>query len=184
MSRLVTAQVVHGLAILAEEGLLAPDHWPGIATMLSEAGFRWPALTDLMKIEGYNEHAVIAALTELAAQIEPDLGDGPRLDPWDAVAGLYGRAWRLDLLDATLAVWRMDQVWFHAREFERRPGGGVDLMWSGMGVKEMDDGHSSSASIERLAEAVLADADALLPADALEYALCRALRAAFDANGY
>lgn len=80
------------------------------------------------------------------------------LDPWDVIAGLYGRAWRLGLLDEILAMWRMDQVWLHIRGLQEDHSRGVRILWTAMGLKELDADDHPSPGIPTRAEAVLAEA--------------------------
>ncbi|WP_067693151.1 hypothetical protein [Nocardia jejuensis] len=179
-----TAQVIHALAVLADKGMLDEECWPGIARILLDQGFRWPAIRALAARDEPTEYRVLLILKDLAAQTERDLADGPIADPWDVVAGIYGRAWRFGLLDETLAMWRMDHVCFHLRglpDDERCLG--MRLLWRAMGVKEAD-GEYPSADVPAQAEAVLAQADSLLAPRALSYTLCEAIRAAMDDAAY
>ncbi|WP_458688494.1 hypothetical protein [Nocardia tengchongensis] len=92
MSTVATTQVIHALAILATKNLLGEESWPDVARVLLDEGFRWPAVSGLAVMDRPYEQGLQSKLAELAAQIEHDLDDGARLDPWDVVAGLYGRA--------------------------------------------------------------------------------------------
>ncbi|MEV6073437.1 hypothetical protein AB0L82_43405 [Nocardia sp. NPDC052001] len=179
-----TTQVIHALAVLADKGMLDEPCWPGIAQILLDQGFRWPAIGDLAALDDPTEYRVLLMLNDLAAQTGRDLADGPISDPWDVVAGIYGRAWRFGLLDETLAMWRMDRVCFHLRglpDDERCLG--RRLLRRAMGVKEAD-GEFPSADVPAQAEAVLVQADSLLAQRALSFALCEAIRAAMDDAAY
>ncbi|WP_327140657.1 hypothetical protein [Nocardia sp. NBC_01327] len=178
-----TTQVIHPLAVLAGEGLLEEQSWPGVARVLLDQGFRWPALPELAALYEPEEYRVVSRLKNLATQTDRDLTGSPRLDPWDVIAGLYGRAWRLGMLDETLAMWRMDHVWFHIRDLQKDHSHGVRILWTAMGVKEFDDDHPSS-DVPARAEAVLSEADSLLEPHALSYPLCEAIREAMDNAGY
>lgn len=179
-----TTQVIHALAVLADKGMLDEECWPGIARILLDQGFRWPAIRDLAALDDPTEYRVLLILKDLAAQTGRDLADGPIADPWDVVVGIYGRAWRFGLLNETLAMWRMDRVCFHLRRLpndERCRG--RRILWQAMGVKE-SDGEHPSVDVPAQAEAVLVQADSLLPPRALSYALCEAIRAAMDDAAY
>ncbi|MEV6103014.1 hypothetical protein [Nocardia sp. NPDC051981] len=184
MSATATAQVIHGLTGLAEEDILFEGCWPLIAQILVRQGFSWSALTDLVAMEARDDSVIETKLGELHGQIDRYLGGAPRLDPWDVVAGTYGRAWRMDLIDPISAMWRMDNLWWRIRKLGHEDRAGLRVIWAGMGVKEQDDGISLSQAIDSLGVEVLSEADLLLPPGAVDYELCNALREALDANGY
>ncbi|WP_405496122.1 hypothetical protein [Nocardia sp. NBC_00511] len=177
------AQVIHALAVLADKGLLDESSWPAVARVLLDQGYRWQAAHDLAAMNDPEEYLVLGKLKDLAAQTELDLAGGPHADPWDVVAGLYGRIWRLGLLDAILAMWRMNHVWYHIRDLPHDHSRGVEILWTAMGLKELDDDHPSR-DLPALAEALLAEADSLIEPGALSLRLCQAMREAMDAAGY
>ncbi len=179
---IATAQVIHGLTALAEDPLLVECFWPTIAQIALDQGLSWAALTDLVAINICD--AIADKLGELHGQIDHYLADSPRLKPWDVVAGIYGRAWHMDLIDPISAVWRMDNLWQQIRDLDDEDSEGLDLIWAGMRVREQDDEFLTAEAIRSLAIKVLDKADLLLPPDALDRGLCKALREAFEANGY
>lgn len=184
MSATATAQVIHGLTGLAAEDILFERCWPLIARVLLRQGFSWSALNDLAAMESRGDSVIETKLGKLHGQIDRHLGGAPRLDPWDVVAGSYGRAWRMDLIDPISAMWRIDNLWWRIRKLDRKDRGGLLVIWAGMGVKEQDDGTSPLQAIDDLAVDVLSEADLLIPPGAVDYELCKAVREALDANGY
>ncbi|MFD4352663.1 hypothetical protein ACFWPX_08890 [Nocardia sp. NPDC058518] len=185
MSTIATAQVIHGLSAVAVDHLLVGCYWPSIAQVLLAQGFSWPALADLVAMDGDDDSALEVKLKELHDQVDRDLDTAPRLEPWNVVAGIYGRAWRMDLIDPTSAMWRMDSLWWQVRDLDDdEENDGIRLIWAGMGVKEQDDGELPWQAVDRLGVEVLTEADLLLPPRALDHSLCKAIRDALEANGY
>ncbi|WP_433560303.1 hypothetical protein ACQP1O_21540 [Nocardia sp. CA-151230] len=184
MSVTAAAQVIHGLTGPAVEGVLFERYWPSIAQVLLRQGFSWSALTELAAMETRDDSVIETKLGELHGQIDRYLRGAPRLDSWDVVAGTYGRAWRMDLIDPISAMWRMDNLWWRIRKLDRKDRGGLLVIWAGIGVKEQDDGTLPSQAVDMLGVDVLSEADLLIPPGAVDYELCKAVREALDANGY
>ncbi|GAB2636486.1 hypothetical protein [Nocardia goodfellowii] len=184
MSGIATAQVVHGLSALSEEDILFGQCWPSIARVVLAHGFSWTALADLVAMDGGDDSALDTKLTELHNQIDRYLEKSPRLDPWDVVAGIYGRAWRMKLIDPISAMWRMDNLWWQIRDLDYDNRDGLRIIWAGMGVKEQDIVDLPRQAVESLGTDVLTKADLLLPPDAVDRQLCKTIRDALEANGY
>ncbi|GAB3211547.1 hypothetical protein GCM10027262_41330 [Nocardia tengchongensis] len=179
-----TARVIHGLSAVIEDDVLVSRYWPSIARLVLDRGITYPAAVELARMEGEADAAIDSKVAELSQQLGRLLGDSPRLDPWDAVAGVYGRAWRMGLIDPTSAVWRMNSLWSQIRDLDESESDGLQIIWDGMQIKEQDDGSLSSEWIDRCGDELLARADELIPPGAIDRPLCESIREAMLANGY
>jgi hypothetical protein len=68
-------------------------------------------------------------------------------------------------------MYRMDRLWWLIRDLDRTTSQGLQIIRQGMGLKELAD----FLDIRRDATALLAEADRLVPADAVDGALCQAV---------
>ncbi|MCF2533617.1 hypothetical protein [Yinghuangia soli] len=174
------ARLTHALASGQVDGLVDADGWRAIAQSLVGLGCDWPALAELSaEVSGPEDtpdgpddldglDRLDAAVARLAAQARQVRGDAAELPFWDAVCGLVGRLWRLGSCDTISAVYRLDALWWTARDFDRSSGRGLQLIWSGMTLKEVSD----HADVRSDAAVLLADADRLIPADVRDVQLC------------
>lgn len=171
MDRLHTAQVVRSLAASWDDRFLDEDDWPKIATSLLACGCDWPAVADLAAAGATSGTAVPDAVERLAAQAGREIGDLPVPAFWDTVCGLVARAWRLGVFDEVDAMYRLDGLWWMIRRLDRSDSQGLQMIWQGMGIKEMHD----HCDISGLATALLIEADRLIPADSVNGPLCLAV---------
>ncbi|UGT41844.1 hypothetical protein LTV02_39115 [Nocardia yamanashiensis] len=196
MVDLEVVRFVHGLALLVDDYVLDTDGWPKIALSLEDLITRWPAAVDLARMSGAEESEIEAKVFEFAEQLDESIGDHPRMDPWDAVAGSYGRTWRMGLLDAFDAIVHMKNVSWHATVPDDPDRQGAELILSARGAYEMGDlyeeygpctpdcGSSAIRIVEHFGTPILTKADALLREDAIPQRLCYAVRAAQSAAGH
>ncbi|MGI5329326.1 hypothetical protein [Actinomadura nitritigenes] len=151
--------------------LLDDDSWTEIARILLALGCDWPAVTDLAAMPVTSQAAVLDAVKRLAEQTEREMGDLPALDFWDTVCGLVARAWRLGVFDEIDAMYRMDGLWWRIRPLDRSRSQGLQIIWRGMGFKEMHD----HLDVSEEAITLLIEADRLIPADSVNGPLCKAV---------
>ncbi|MEU6744749.1 hypothetical protein ABZ914_00820 [Spirillospora sp. NPDC046719] len=176
MARLDTARVVQSLASSWADELLDNDSWPLIAKILLALGCDWPAATELAAMPVTSETAVLDAVKRLAEETGREMGDLPALDFWDIVCGLVARAWRFGVFDEIDAIYRMNGLWWQIRRLDRSHSQGLQLIWQGMGLKEMHD----HLDVTDEAAAMLTEADRLIPADSVNGPLCETVLHAVD----
>lgn len=99
------------------------------------------------------------------------MGQLAALPFWDTVCGLVARSWRLGTCDAVDAMYRLDGLWWLARDADRSTSQGVQLIWEGMGLKEL----SEHVDVVHDATALLAVADRLVAADVRDAQFCEAV---------
>ncbi|MFB7719398.1 hypothetical protein [Nocardia sp. NPDC056100] len=184
MSAVGNAQIIHALSRLDDDGHVIGDEWPRLAQEMVRLDLNWPAICDLARLNDPAESEVSAKVAELSTQLEAHPGVHPRLDPWDVVVGLYGRAWRMDLIDHLDAMYRMEMVrglcYF---ELDASDSAAIYLFWRAGQVTEQDDYTLPTETVDFLCREVLEAADQLLPPGAVDYPLCQAIRKAMHANG-
>lgn len=176
VSRLSLARVAQSLACGPQDvrqaggPIFEGDDGQAVAMALLRLGGGWSAVRELAAgpaapgpVEG------IAA--RLAAQASDDMAGTAALPFWDTLCGFVGRSWRLGVDDSVGALYRMDSLWWTARDFDRSTSQGLRLIWQGMGLKELSD----HVDVTRDATALLDEADALLPADLRDSGLCVAV---------
>lgn len=179
MSRLSLARVAQSLACGPQDvrqaggPLFEGDDGQAVAVALLRLGGDWPAVRELAA-EPAAPGLVEEMAVRLAAQARDDMADTTALPFWDTLCGFVGRSWRLDVDDSVGALYRMDSLWWTARDFDRSTSQGLRLIWQGMGLKELSD----HIDVTRDATALLDAADALLPADLRDGGLCEAVLAA------
>lgn len=185
VSAVGSAQVIHALAELDDDGWLIGEGWPRLAQQVLRGGLELPAVVDLADMDGATESEVSCKVAELRIQIEAHLGGCPPLEPWEVLVGLYGRAWRMGLIDCLMAIWRMYQIrviCYH--ELEADDSAAPRMFTWVVQVTDQDDGTLPLATVDALCTEVLEVADRLLAPDAVDIGLCRAIREVLDANGY
>ncbi|WP_157229081.1 hypothetical protein [Nocardia brevicatena] len=179
MARLDTARVIQSLAAATVDeynyttGGVDPDSWPKIASLLPALGCDWPAATDLAAMVGTSqpEPAILDALERLVEQTGRELGDLPALCFWDTVCGLIGRGRRLGLFDEIDAIYRLAGLWWDVRDLPRPYSQGMQIIGEGLGLTYM----LAEQDVRGEATALLAEADQLIPADAVTGPLCEAV---------
>ena len=183
MTDLETARFVHGLAVLIDDFVLCSEGWPRIVLAVGDLSRQWPAAVDLSGMTGAEESEIHAKVLELAEQLDVFLGDHPRLDPWDAVAGLLGRAWRMGLLDTFDAMVYLHNLWGPNTIPNESGRSGAWLIWAAEGVWEYDGfiADGTTHIVERDGTPILIDSDALLSQDAVSRPLCIAVLEALNA---
>lgn len=174
MPRRSLAQVTHSVASCPVDGLVAGDGWRAVAVSLLHLGCDWPVLEELAAAASppQAEDDVVA---RIAVQAREEMGDVATLPFWDTVCGLVARSWRLGACDAIDALYRLDALWFTARDFDtstrRSTSLGLQLIGAGVGLKES----IAHVDVTRDAITLLTEADQLIPAGVRAARLCEAL---------
>lgn len=179
VARLGTAQVIHSLAASNEDhqmGFLIPDSlddeaWPGIARLLLGLGCAWPAVVDLAAMTTVSQPAIADAVAR-AEQTGRELADLPVPDFWQVACGLIARSWRLGLYDSIDAMYQLEGLWWLIRDRPRSGSRGLQIIWEGMGLKELLAFYGISGE----AVPLLVKADQFIPAGAVDGPLCTAIR--------
>ncbi|MEU8137357.1 hypothetical protein [Streptodolium elevatio] len=107
-------------------------------------------------------------VARLAVEVGQGMGDLAVPPFWDTVCGLVARSWRLEACLAISAVYRLDGLWWMARDFDRSAARGLELIWQGMTLKELSD----HVDVSRDAAELLTEADRLVPDDVRDAPFC------------
>ncbi|MFJ9371433.1 hypothetical protein ACIRRA_44525 [Nocardia sp. NPDC101769] len=150
--------------------------WVTLAKPVVALGGDWPAALALAGMPSVWSPAVDDAVQNLRVQSRRDMRDLPSLGFWSAVCGLVGRSWRLGLVDEFTATVRLDGIWLHISEHDPRDRA-EELIWEGMACFELD--HFVDTDVADRAEALLTEADRLIPDGAVDVAFCEKALEAF-----
>ncbi|MFI6287431.1 hypothetical protein ACIBCM_22245 [Streptomyces sp. NPDC051018] len=175
MPRRGLAQVTHSMASCPVGWLVAGDGWRAVAVSLRRLGCDWPALRELTASASLPPGVEDDVVARIAVQAREEMGDAATLPFWDTVCGLVARSWRLGSGDAIDALYRLDALWFTARDFDASTRGstsrGLRFIGEGVGLKES----IAHVDVTRDAITLLTEADRLIPADVRCAQLCENL---------